>query len=220
MNEPLKCGPSKKCIKMAQEMLHEGFVKEITENSEAKNATTVSDKDADAEQVRAAKQEPQPGTSHQEDDNRRISRQSAYTPWANGWSTAELQTLQLEDPDVGPILQAKLADKKPDSKEMVRKSPACRHYWILWDMLTVRQGLLFKKFVKKDGNGDYQQFIVPRALKKDIMFQMHDSVISGHLGCKKPKRRRSRGSTGLLSKKTSISTSDNATPVKQTRNQW
>ena len=73
-------------------MLHEGFVKEITENSEAKNATTVSDKDADAEQVRAAKEEPQPGTSHQEDGNRRMTRQSVYTPWANGWSTAELQT--------------------------------------------------------------------------------------------------------------------------------
>ena len=47
--------------------------------------------------------------------------------------------------------------------------------------------MLFKKFLKKDGTGEYQQFVVPRVLKKDIMFQMHDSVISGHLGCKKTK---------------------------------
>ena len=60
---------------------------------------------------------------------------------------------------------------------------------MLWDLLTVNQGLLFKKFVKKDGTGDYQQFIVPRALKKDIMFQMHDLVISGHLGCKRTKEK-------------------------------
>ena len=128
MNEPLKCGPCKKCINRAQDMLHEGLMKEITENSEAENVTTANGKDADAEQVRAAKEEvePQPVTSYQEDGNRRMTRQNAYTPWANGWSIAELQTLQLEDPDVGPILQAKLADKKPDSKEMVRKSPACR----------------------------------------------------------------------------------------------
>ena len=191
MNEPLKCGPCKKCIKRAQDMLHEGHIKEITGNVEAEKATIADAKDAEAEQVRAAKEEaePQPGTSQQGDGNRRMTRQSAYTPWANGWSTAELQTLQLEDPDVGPILQAKVANEKPSSKDMVRKSPACRHYWILWDMLTVHQGLLFKKFVKKDGTGDYQQFIVPRALKKDIMFQMHDSVISGHLGCKKTKEK-------------------------------
>ena len=47
------------------------------------------------------------GSSHQEDGDRRSTRQNAYSPWANGWSTAELQALQLEDPEIGPILKAK-----------------------------------------------------------------------------------------------------------------
>ena len=38
-----------------------------------------------------------------------------------------------------------------------------------------------KKFLKLDGIGEYQQFMV--------MHQMHDSLISGHLGCKKTKQK-------------------------------
>ena len=70
---------------------------------------------------------------------------------------------------------------------MVTKSPASRHYWILWDSLEVYNEVLFKRFVKKDGPGEYLQLIVPQSMKSEILFQMHDSVISGHLGCKKTK---------------------------------
>ena len=189
MNEPLKCGPCKKCANRAQDMFHMGLIKEMTESSKGTDDSQTNDDEPESKVAREVKDaEPQPGTSNQEDGNRRTTRQnSPYAPWANGWSTAELQTLQYEDPDIGPILIAKASGIKPGSGDMVCKSPACHHYWILWDLLTVQQGLLFKKYLKKDGTGEYQQFIVPRVLRKDIMFQMHDSVISGHLGCKKTK---------------------------------
>ena len=191
MNETLKCGPCKKCVNRAQDMFHMGLFPVLTEEKSAEPTEEVGVPKAEEKVVREAKEaEPQPGTSSQPDRTPRLTRQSVqYTPWASGWTTPELQTLQLDDPDIGPILQAKLTDEKPGSKEMVCKSPACRHYWILWDLLTVHQGLLFKKFLKKDGTGEYQQFVVPRVLKKDILFQMHDSVISGHLGCKKTKEK-------------------------------
>ena len=70
---------------------------------------------------------------------------------------------------------------------MVSTSPACRHYWILWDSLHFERGLLFKKFTKKDGSGEYLQFLVPREMKPEILFQMHNSVLYGPLGCKKTK---------------------------------
>ena len=66
-------------------------------------------------------------------------------------------------------------------------SPASRHYWIIWDALILQDSLLCKKFIKKDGTGEYIQFIVPTAMKKEVLHQMHDSVLSGHLGCKKTK---------------------------------
>jgi hypothetical protein len=33
------------------------------------------------------------------------------------------------------------------------KSPATRHYWHLWDAIEIREGLLFKKFHRKDNIG-------------------------------------------------------------------
>ena len=72
---------------------------------------------------------------------------------------------------------------------MITKSPACRHYWIIWDVLVLRDGILLKNFFKKDGTGDYLQFLVPRAMKTNILFQMHNSLLSGHLGCEKTREK-------------------------------
>ena len=97
--------------------------------------------------------------------------------------------LQNTDPDIGPILRAKVQGIRPSSKEMVSMSPASRHYWILWESLVIEKCLLFKKFIKRDGTGEYRQFIVPKVMKQEILFQMHNSVLSGHLRCKKTKEK-------------------------------
>ena len=46
-----------------------------------------------------------------------------------------------------------------------------------------------KKFLKHDGTGEFLQFVVPTSLKKEILFQMHDSLVSGHLRRKKTKEK-------------------------------
>ena len=72
---------------------------------------------------------------------------------------------------------------------MVTRGPAARYYWIQWDSLVIHDGILFKKVMKKDGTGEYLQFIVPSSMKKEVLYQMHDSPVSGHLGCKKTKKK-------------------------------
>ena len=108
---------------------------------------------------------------------------------ANTRPKEELGKLQREDPDIMPILSAKVTGNKPSSQDMVTCSPATRHYWILWDSLVVYDGILLKKFIKRDGSGEYLQFIVPLSMKKEVLFQMHNSLVSGHLGCKKTKEK-------------------------------
>ena len=85
-------------------------------------------------------------------------------------SFTELQKSQREDQDIGTILQAKLSNARPTSQEMVAKSPAARHYWVLWDTLEVHREVLFKRFMKKDGTAEYLQLVVPQSLKEDILF--------------------------------------------------
>ena len=135
--------------------------------------------------------EPVSGTSTDNDAGQSADTTLRYTPsvWVEGQSSKDLQKLQLNDPDIGPILAAKLSDSRPKSQDMITKSPACRHYWIIWDVLVIKDRILLKKFFKKDGTGGYLQFLVPRAMKTNILFQMHNSLLSGHIGCKKTREK-------------------------------
>ena len=112
----------------------------------------------------------------------------SYTTVAN-LSAAEVSKYQKDDPDIGPILEAKLSGKKPTSQEMATKSPTCRHYWIIWDSLEVRDGILYKMFLKRGGTGSHTQLVVPLRLRIQVLHQAHDSLLSGHLGCKKAKQK-------------------------------
>jgi len=64
-------------------------------------------------------------------------------------------------------------------------SPVVRHYVIEWDSMVLSNGILFRNYRKVDGTGNYLQLVVPKVLQNDVMYHMHNSVMSGHLGQKK-----------------------------------
>jgi hypothetical protein len=96
--------------------------------------------------------------------------ENTWTPWNNGYSRTELQSIQKDNPDIGPIFRWKECGSRPDRVELVKDSPTTRHYWYLWDSLEITDELLFKKFHRKDGVESYNQFIVPFRLRKEILF--------------------------------------------------
>ena len=166
-------------------MMHEQHYKEVVakspEHAEPREQAQV------IQAVRHADQEVSvPGTST-ETDGLVASTTVPVTPWFQSKSLLELKMMQEEDPDIEPVHKGMTNDREPSSQDMAVKSPAARHYWILWDSLVLQDGLLGKMFVKKDGTGEHMQFIIPKALKKESLFQMHGSLLSGHLGCKKTK---------------------------------
>ena len=64
---------------------------------------------------------------------------------------------------------------------LAASSPATQHFLLYWDSLQLIEGVLFWKFYRMDGTGVHLQFIVPRKHKDEIMYQMHESLLSGHL---------------------------------------
>ena len=189
--EPLKCGPCRKCLKRAQEMCHKDLITEAVSGVVDQRQQQHSKTEETEPNIRGVitEDEQVPGQStHTEDtDSRNQRRENLATTWIGEKTVADLQNAQSNDTDIGPLLQAKMAGNRPTSQEMVTKSPAARHYWVLWDSLEVHNNVLYKRFVKKDGSGEYLQLVAPHSMKPEILFQMHDSVISGHLGCKKTK---------------------------------
>ena len=70
------------------------------------------------------------------------AEENTWTPWNNGYSRKELQSIQKDDPAIGPILRWK--DCGYRRVELVKDSTATRHYWYLWDSLEITDELLLK----------------------------------------------------------------------------
>ena len=142
--------------------------------------------------------EPGPQSSPDATEPADVKSGIISTTWASTRSTEDLRRLQREDPDIARVLAAKVAGKQPSSREMVICCPATRHYWILWDSLVLQDGSLFRRFLKQDGSGEYLQFLIPSFTRKEVLFQMHDSLVSEHMGFKKTKERSSRDSADTI----------------------
>lgn len=112
-----------------------------------------------------------------------------YLPWSNGYSLKDLRDMQMEDKDIGPILGWLETGEKPTSNILTLHSLATRHFVQSWDALVLKNGILMRNFHKKDGSGSFLQLITPKKLQKDILYQMHNGILSGHLGRKKTREK-------------------------------
>ena len=108
--------------------------------------------------------------------------------WASDQDKVKVRSFQEKDPDLSTILKALEAGQKPAHRDIVALSPAARYYWSIWDSLTLKDGCVHRHFYRKDATGSHLQFVVPRHLKDKILYQVHNTIISGHLGRKKTEK--------------------------------
>ncbi len=116
--------------------------------------------------------------------NIRISKSDLRSAWPLQVQYCDLPALQKEDDDFSCMITWLESGKRPDSKMVQNKSPILRHYWLLWDSLTMKDGILHRWFYRQNGSS-YLQVVVPKCLQREVLFHMHDSILSGHLGYKK-----------------------------------
>ena len=60
--------------------------------------------------------------------------------------------------------------------------PTTKHYWLTWGLLSLEDGVLLRKFSKRDGTGEFHQIIAPRAIQKELLHHLHKGRLGGHLG--------------------------------------
>ncbi len=97
--------------------------------------------------------------------------------------------MQKSDADIEQIYRWKQEGKLPPGDILTAASMEVRHYALCWDALEMKSGILCRKFDKQNGTGSFSQMIVPRSLRNDVLHQMHNSLLSGHLGQKKTKEK-------------------------------
>ena len=103
-------------------------------------------------------------------------------PWVIPDSATELKEKQLQDPDIAPIIKWQEEGKRPFGPMVAVTSPATHHYWLYWDNLCLLDGVLFRKFEKRDGSDTLLQLIVPRTIQGDVLHHIHKGLLGGHLG--------------------------------------
>jgi hypothetical protein len=82
---------------------------------------------------------------HKVDNRAEIKQIRAITTVAAaGWDPAALRTEQLDDPDIGPILQELETGQRPEWKDIADCSPTYKSYWAQCKSLAVRNGILVR----------------------------------------------------------------------------
>ena len=99
-----------------------------------------------------------------------------------------LRKLQLNDPDVGPILRLKEShDARPDWKVVSPSSSAVKAYWSSWDLLEVHNGVVYRRWVSNRGDTHRLLLILPRSLRDEIFYELHSAKTAAHFGIFKTK---------------------------------
>ena len=87
---------------------------------------------------------------------------------------------QQSDNNIKLIIDVFKGGSRPFHSEVVAINPVIRHYWRIWAPLELHDECLYKRFYPRNGMAFFPQLIVPDNLKGQILYQMHNNILSGH----------------------------------------
>jgi len=92
---------------------------------------------------------------------------------------------QLEDATLVKIIRGKEEGQRPTRQEITSEGSSAKAYWLQWDSLLLRDGVLHKKWESPNLKINKFQLIVPQKKIKQILEEVHDSPSGGHFGVNK-----------------------------------
>lgn len=101
------------------------------------------------------------------------------------WTTESMKMAQVNDVNIGPVLKLVVANEKPKWAEITHLSEESKNLIGSWNLLFVKDGLLYRKWIEDEPNCVLTQLVIPSLYRKPILQQLHDSVTAGHLGVHK-----------------------------------
>ena len=126
-------------------------------------------------------------SSHQSNDTSAVLPIAtiALTAVLRSRSHQDIRNHQLEDELIGPIFRAKIDGVKPSVEDITGCDPKYRKLVQIWDQLVLRDELLWRLFENNDNTGCIYQLVIPSSLKTEVLHDIHEGVLGGHLGVDK-----------------------------------
>ena len=102
------------------------------------------------------------------------------------WSDEDLRDAQMADADIAPITQWLLrSEQKPTWSTVAPHSESTKMYWAQWSSLRLRDGIAYRLWETPAGDSTIWQLLLPKALRSEALYQLHNTTTSGHLGISK-----------------------------------
>jgi hypothetical protein len=96
-----------------------------------------------------------------------------------------LRREQLNNHDVGRILQEVEAGQRSDWRDVADWSPIYKSYWAQWKSLVVRDGVLELHLESADRGTKTAQTVLPQSKVKKVLKELHGGSSGGHPGVNK-----------------------------------
>jgi len=98
-------------------------------------------------------------------------------------SMKELAELQVQDPELAPVVRLRLQQSDQPSFDVVRTENAeIKFYWSQWTRLIVRDGVFFCVIFDRQGRPCSQQLLVSKVLRNDFIEMVHAGLTGCHVG--------------------------------------
>ena len=94
----------------------------------------------------------------------------------------QLREWQEKDAHVKQLIDWMGAGDKPPITEVRDRSPEVKALWGKWDLLLLKESVLYVQWESDYGDEVFYRLVVPRGLQQLVMTWVHDVPTSGHLG--------------------------------------
>jgi hypothetical protein len=89
---------------------------------------------------------------------------------AYGWERAVMRSRKQDGNDLGPILREVEGGERPEWNDIADRSPTYKSFWVQWNSLEVRDGVLERHWQSVDGTSKTAQIrvVLPRSKAKKV----------------------------------------------------
>lgn len=100
-------------------------------------------------------------------------------------NTFEIKELQDNDKGILFIKSHLRNGKRPEFIEVSGMGFVVRSLWSQWEILEIKDDILYRNFISVKGQREHAQVVLPFAERRNILQKCHDDKTSGHLGVRK-----------------------------------
>ncbi|UYV77490.1 K02A2.6-like [Cordylochernes scorpioides] len=116
---------------------------------------------------------------------RQVTVQESNEVEEQHWTGQALRNAQREDRDLLPMINWKESGERPSWEDVTSHSPKTKSLWRLWNYLTLRDGVLYRKWESEDGKHESWKLVLPRSHVTLALQDMHSSPTGDHFGIRK-----------------------------------